>query len=143
MNTFAVKYLDGTDLQVVYIQGESQAKAKKEFSNIFPDIDSDKTISVDNIQEQSNDYGVSITVAKIISFFGWLAVISGFILIMMAAAETVKSGEFGLGTALALYPSVVAIVSGLVLVITGHVSRAVFDNTNYTKQMLDEMRNGK
>ncbi len=143
MNTFAVKYLDGTDLQVVYIQGESQAKAKKEFSNIFPDIDSDKTISVDNIQEQSNDYGVSITVAKIISFFGWLAVIAGFILIMMAAAEIVKSGEFGVGPVLALYPSVVAIVSGLVLVLTGQVSRAVFDNTNYSKQMLAEMRNGK
>ena len=143
MNTYAVKFLKGTDIEVAYLQGMSQSEAKKEFSNIFPDIDSDKIISVDNIQEQSNDYGVSITVAKIIAFFGWLAIIAGFVLILMAAAETVKSGEFGLGTALALYPSVVAIVSGLVLVITGQVSRAVFDNTNYSKQMLDEMRNSK
>ncbi len=144
MNTYVVKFLKGTDIEVAYLQGMSQSEAKKEFSNIFPDIDSDKIISLDNIQEQqSNDYGVSITVAKIISFFGWLAVIAGFILIMMAAAEIVKSGEFGVGPVLALYPSVVAIVSGLVLVLTGQVSRAVFDNTNYSKQMLAEMRNGK
>ena len=143
MNTYAVKFLKDTDIELAYVQGESQSEAKKEFSKIYPDIDSDKIISVDNIQEQSNDYGVSITVAKIISFFGWLAVIAGFILIMMAAVEIVKSGEFGVGPVLALYPAVVAIISGLVLVVTGQVSRAVFDNTNYSKQMLAEMRNGK
>ncbi len=143
MNTYAVKFLKGADMQLAYVQGTNQSEAGKEFFKIYPDIDPGKTISVDNIQEQSNDYGVSITVAKIISFFGWISVFAGIVLIIMALAEAVKSGGFGIGTMLALYPASVAIVGGLVLVITGQVSRAVMDNANYSKQMLDETRNRK
>lgn len=143
MNTYIVKYLDGTELKVAYIQGVDQAEAGKEFFKIYPDIDPGKTISVDNIQEQSNDYGVSITVAKIISFFGWISVIAGIVLIIIALAEAAQSGRFGIGTMMALIPAFGAIVGGLVVVITGQVSRAVMDNANYSKQMLDEMRNRK
>lgn len=141
MNTYVVKFLKDTDIEVAYMQGESQLEAGKEFFKIYPDIDPDKIISVDNIQDQSNDYGVSTTVAKIISSFGWISVFSGIVLIIMALAEAAKSGGLGIGTLMALFPAFGAIVGGLLLVITGQVSRAVMDNANYSKQMLDETRN--
>ena len=41
---------------------------------------------------------------------------------------------------LAIAPGLGLFVGGLVLVITGQASRAVMDNANYSKLMLEEMR---
>lgn len=35
MNTYAVKFLKGTDIEVAYVQGTSQSEAKREFSDVF------------------------------------------------------------------------------------------------------------
>ncbi len=143
MNTYTVKYLDGTDLQMAYMQGVNKTEAKKEFSKIYPDIDSGKILSTENIQEQSTDYGASIAVAKIIAFIGWMAVFGGVILVLIAVTEAINSGKISIGTILVILPTAGVSITGLILILAGQASRALLDNANYSKQMLDEMRNRK
>ena len=132
MNTYIVKYLDGTELQVAYIQGESQEKAKDEFSKVYPNIDQTKIISTADINEQSDDYVAIIRIAKTMVFFGWASVIIGIVLFLTGMFMLVGiSGTIGI------------ITSGLMLVVGGQITRATADTANYTKQMLDEMRNIK
>ena len=141
MNTYTVKYLDGTKLNMAYVQGNNQTEAGKKFSEIYPDIASDKIISVTNINEQAtNDYGTAIFMAQFVSFIGWIAVLVGSFIVIMALAPMLKSGEMGLEV-LAVAPSLSVFIVGLILVVLGQTSRAVLDNANYSKQMLDEMRN--
>ena len=87
------------------------------------------------IQETtSNDYRTSITVAKFISFVGWLMCVGAIILIITAFAGAGRMG------ALAIAPGLGVFIGGLILVIAGQTSRAVMDNTNYSKQILELMR---
>ena len=132
MNTYAVKYLDGTELQVAYIQGDNQDRAKEEFSKVYPNIEKAKIISASDINEQSDDYVATIRIAKIMVFFGWASVIIGIVLFLTGIFMLVGiSGTIGI------------ITSGLMLVVGGQITRATADTANYTKQMLDEMRNIK
>ena len=128
MNTYLVKYLKGTELQVAYMQGESQEKAKKEFSSVYPNIEAEKIISVTDINEQGNDYSVAIKVAKFTSFLGWVAVVVGILLSLSVVFITT---------------GVPTLISGIMLIAGGQITRATADNANYSKQMLDEMRNIK
>ena len=132
MKTYAVKYLDGTELQVAYIQGDSQDRVKEEFSKIYPNIEQTKIISAVDINVQSDDYGATIRIAKIMVFLGWASVIIGIIVFLTGMFMLVGiSGTIGI------------ITSGLMLVVGGQITRATADTANYTKQMLDEMRNIK
>ena len=82
---------------------------------------------------ENPDYGVSIAVAKLVSFIGWLAVIAG----MGLSIWLVSEGNM----ALLGVPSAIGVaLMGLLLVIGGQVSRAVMDNANYARQMLDKMK---
>ena len=89
--------------------------------------------SVSNSGNMSNDYKTSIGVSKLVSFIGWLSVLGGIIL----SFTLMKEGGMAL---LGLASSITVILVGLLLVIGGQASRAVMDNANYSKQMLEEMR---
>lgn len=128
MNTYIVKFLEGTELQVAYIQGENQAKAKEEFLVVCPNIEIGKIISVIDINEQGNDYSVAIKVAKFTSFLGWVAVVVGILLSLSVVLITT-----GVST----------VISGIMLIAGGQITRATADSANYSKQMLEETRNRK
>ena len=128
MNTYAVKFLKGTDIEIAYVQGINQSEAKKEFSNVYPDIVAEKIISVTDIKEQTNDYGAAIKMAKYITFLGWAAVIIGILLTVSVVLSMM---------------GVPVLISGFMLIMGGQITRATADNANYSKQMLDEMRNRK
>ncbi len=128
MNTYIVKYLDGTELQVAYIQGIDETEAKKEFLNVYPNMGAEKMISVTDMNEKSNDYGTAIKLAKFVSFLGWVAVIIGILLTVSLVLITT-----GIPT----------IISGIMLIAGGQITRATADSANYSKQMLDEVRNRK
>jgi len=83
--------------------------------------------------KEVNDYKTSIGVALFVSFIGWVAVLAGVGLFL----QLVNQGGMGL---LGLPSAITVALVGLLLVIGGQASRAVMDNANYSKQMLDEMR---
>ena len=90
------------------------------------------------VSNVKNDYKTSIQVALLVSLIGWIAVIAGIGFSLML----VKGG----GMAMLGLPSAVTVaLVGLLLVIGGQASRAVMDNSNYSRQMLHEMqkRNNK
>lgn len=84
--------------------------------------------------DDSIDYKTSIFVAKIVSASGWLTCVVAVALVISAFASVGKMG------ALSLLPGIGVLIGGLILVIAGQTSRAIMDNTNYSRQMLEEMR---
>lgn len=95
--------------------------------------------------EIPNDYRSSIVACKFLSFIGWMAVwgsilVAGVLvyqsqgMFRYASTETIFLGILGvLGTAGGV------LVSGLLLVIAGQAARAVMDNANYSRRMLEKM----
>jgi hypothetical protein len=80
------------------------------------------------------DYQTGILIAKAVSGIGWVTCFIALIIILMAF------GSNGVIGALALAPGLGVLIGGLILVISGQTSRAIFDNTNYSRQILEEIR---
>ncbi len=78
--------------------------------------------------EYSSTYGATRLIAQIVAFIGWITVvISGLIFIM-----TIMQGfEW-----LRLLPALSGFVSGLFLVMSGQLTRAIVDNTDNTGEAL-------
>jgi len=84
--------------------------------------------------ESENDYKTSISIAQFISFIGWLMCICALILVITTFSEAGRMGVLVLASGLGVF------IGGLILVIAGQTSRAVMDNTNYSRQMVDLMK---
>ena len=94
---------------------------------------------------QNSDYGASIAACKFVSFIGWMiawgcVLVAGYLFYKSSGmfrygnAETNAIAILGiLGTAGSV------LIGGLLLVIAGQAGRAVMDNANYARQMLDKM----
>lgn len=104
----------------------------KEGSTPVSATSQDAVAQIMNSNSETNDYGTSIGVATFISFLGWIAVIAG-------AGITIWLVEKGAELFL-LLPSIAISLVGLLLVIGGQASRAVMDNANYSKAMLEIMK---
>jgi len=77
-----------------------------------------------------SDYGTSIMVAKLVSAVGWVICCVAVIIVFAAIGG---AGRLGL---LAIAPGVGVLIGGLLLVISGQGARAVMDNANSSRQML-------
>lgn len=84
----------------------------------------------------NNDYGTSIAISKFVSFIGWVAVLGGILFALLL----IKEGGMAL---LGLSSAFTMALVGLILVIAGQSSRAVMDNANYSKAMLQLMIENK
>lgn len=82
----------------------------------------------------SSDYKSSIGVAKFVSAAGWVVCGLAFFFAFSAFSANAGIGLIVLAPALGIF------LGGLILVIAGQTSRAVMDNANYSKQILEEMR---
>ncbi len=143
-NTYEVIYLENNEKKNVLIYAEDKEKAGKVFALKYPEIkDANAILSVENMDGESNDYGVARFAAAFIVFFGWISVLVGVGLIIVGLSELSKYGHISLGTIVTLMPSIWAFFTGFVMLVFGQTSLAVLDNTNYSKQMLAEMRKGK
>ena len=90
-----------------------------------------------------NDYTTSIFIASLISFLGWIAVIIGIVLVVISIGDMVRRGSISWEIIFVIAPSLGVFVTGFFLIIVGQTARAVFDNTNYSKQMLYEMKRNR
>ena len=80
----------------------------------------------------SSDYGTAISVSYFIAFVGWAAVVVGVF------ASFWLGGQGGMALA-ALPGAITIILVGLMLVLGAQATRAVMDNANYSRQMLEKM----
>lgn len=90
--------------------------------------------------EPESDYGTTVAVAKFVSFVGWIVVFLAFVFLAMALAAVGRTGLLAFG------PVVGSVVGGLLLVMAGQVTRAIVENTQYTRrvfEILEEKRGNK
>jgi ATP/ADP translocase len=134
MNTYIVKYLDGTDLKVAFTQGVNQKEAEEEFKKAFPDIGSEKIIEVVNIDSMKKSYGTTIAISKFISFIGWIGIIIAIFIFFTGSFIVV-----GIGNTIGI------ITSSFMLIIAGQLTRATAEMANNVQLILDEIiyRNSK
>ncbi len=124
MNTYIVKYIDGTDLRVAYVQGVNQKNAGEKFKELFPDIKADSIIDVINIDSMQKNYGTTIAISKFISFIGWIILLWGI---------------FKLISFVGMFSAIDTISSGLMLIIAGQLTRATAEMANNVQSILDEI----
>jgi Na+/melibiose symporter-like transporter len=100
-------------------------------NNIPSNTTNNKIITTDK------QYKTTITIAKFISFIGLLLVIGGVAIVISAISQSSRYGGFAI---MAFAPALGVIITGLITVLFAQTSRAIVDNANSTKQMLDIMQ---
>jgi hypothetical protein len=89
----------------------------------------------------TSTYGTARGIAQFVSFVGWIVVgISGLVLIVILAKSTESRGNFAL---MGLLPALGGVISGLLLVMAGQLTRATVDTADNTGQMLSVMKRRK
>jgi len=88
----------------------------------------------------NNDYKTSTGIATFVSFLGWITILISVVLIGMGVYDSMKFRDFSPMALLAIAPMFGIFIAGLFLVISGQITRATLNNTNYSKQMLDIMK---
>lgn len=102
------------------------------------DLASENTSRSNVSVSMSRQYQLTIVISEVVSFLGWLIFIGAFFAVLVGV-----SGEEGRADLLTIVPSIKALIGGLMLVMTGKVTRAVVENTNYNRQMLELMKGSK
>jgi type II secretory pathway predicted ATPase ExeA len=111
-------------------------------------VNQDGTESVKEDIAKSNsplDYtstsGTSRMIASLVSFLGWVIVAISVLILLFSLVGSLKENS---GLALmGLFPSLAGIISGLLLVMSGQLTRALVDAADNTGQMLAIMKNKK
>lgn len=85
-------------------------------------------------------YGTARMIAQCISFIGWIIVIIGCLILIVSLIQSTKDHSFAL---MGLIPAFAAIISGLLLVMIGQMTRAMIDTADNTGQMLVILKNKK
>ena len=86
------------------------------------------------------DYKTAVGIAKFLVVCGWILTVISIIITLVIFVNIMN------GLAFFIPMAIVGIVSGVFLIIVGQISwavmDAVMDNANYSKEMLDVMKNG-
>ncbi len=139
-NIYSIKYLQDNDLKIAYVKANGVSDAKKNFSSKFPDVNTEDILDTKYLDDNKKDYQLTILVAKIIAFLGWATIAIAGITLLITIFNMFSHGRgMGLEFIFIILPSLGAIAVGLVLIIIGQSSRAILDNTNYTREMLEIM----
>ena len=95
---------------------------------------------------ENPDYGASIAACKFISFIGWMiawgsVLVAGYLFYQSKGMFRYGDGEAKMLLILGVLGTAGSVlIGGLLLVIAGQAGRAVMDNANYARQMLDRMK---
>ena len=120
--------------------GVSQDGTESAKVNDFKSLKEDVAKS-DYSTDYASTYGTARMIAQFVSFVGWVVVgISVLILLVSLVKSTESHGGFAL---MGLFPSLAGVISGLLLVMSGQLTRATVDTADNTGQMLAVMKRRK
>ena len=85
-------------------------------------------------QQYKSQYETSRKVSMFISGFGWLVFAIGIIAALAGLVSGLQS-RYGLGV-MGVLPGIGLVVSGLMMVVAGQVTRATVDNADHTREIL-------
>jgi len=102
----------------------------------------DKSITKNNdTSHYTSTYDTTRIIAACVSFVGWVVVSISVIILLVSLVQSTKSyGGFAL---MGLFPAFAGIISGLLLVMAGQLTRATVDTADNTGQMLALMKRRK
>lgn len=149
------KTIQGT-IEETTVQPED-ASVKREESAVNPEeIPVKPEENAVNSYQTQGDYKTSVWITKLVSFIGWMicciAIFMTFVILIGGirsgalfpdpglellsdrVLDSVKSGLILLGPGLGLFSA------GLLLIVVGQAGRALFDNANCSRQMLELMK---
>lgn len=90
--------------------------------------------------QYKSEYETSRKVSMIISGFGWLVFAIGIIAALAGLASGLQS-RYGIGL-MGVLPGIALLVSGLMMVVAGQVTRATVDNADHTREILALLKQG-
>ncbi len=101
----------------------------------------EETEKSETFTDYTTTYGTARMIAQFVSFVGWVVVaISGIILFVSLAKSSGSNGNIAL---MGIFPSCGGIISGLLLVMAGQMTRATVDTADNTGHMLVIMKSKK
>ena len=108
-------------------QDGTRTADSKEFESLKEDIVKSNTSA-----EYATKYGTARMIAQFVSFVGWLVVVISVLILFISITEGFR-GSLAL---MRLFPSLAGVVSGLLLVMAGQMTRATVDTADNTGHML-------
>ena len=90
---------------------------------------------VEESDEYTSTYETTRVIAYIVAFIGWIIVIVSGLIFIITIVKTSRS-QYGGFEWFGLLPAFSGFVSGLFLVMSGQLTRAIVDNTDNTGEML-------
>jgi len=96
MKTYEVNYLDGSEKKTVYIAGENEVIAGKNFSSMYPDITSNEILTVRNIETGASVVitGIQMPFVSMVGFMVKWAIASIPALLILALIFSILIGFF-------------------------------------------------
>lgn len=120
--------------------GTSQDGSPPVDADVFNSL-KEETAKSDNYHARyTTTYATARLIAQFVSFVGWAAVTISAMILVVSLAKSKGSGSVAL---LGLLPSFSGLISGLLLVMFGQLTRATLDNADNTGQMLALMKKRK
>jgi len=101
----------------------------------------DEVARSNNITDYTSTYDTSRMIAKFISSIGWIVVGISVLIVLVSLLKS--TGEYGSFALMGLVPALAGFISGLILVMTGQLTRAMIDTADHTGQMLSLMKKRK
>lgn len=106
----------------------------KEFKSIKEDV-----VKRDNFTDYTTKYSTARMISQFVSFVGWVVVSMSVIIFLVYMAKGSRNSFAMIG----LFPSLGGVISGLLLVMAGQMTRATVDTADNTGHMLDIMKKRK
>lgn len=85
--------------------------------------------------QYDSDYGVARGVCSLVAFFGWVLVLVGGSVTIMAIVNGTNA-RYGGFSLLAILPGLGTVVSGFLMIMGAQVTRATVDNADHTREIL-------
>ncbi|WP_139163814.1 hypothetical protein [Desulfoluna spongiiphila] len=117
------------------ISGDNQLDpGHPEFHGENEILQSDSHESMSNTIE--SNYGTALSISALMSTIGWLIVVIGLVAIVIGFSEGSRSGV----SFIAALPGIGMSISGFFLVACAQVTRAVVDNADQTREILNILK---
>lgn len=120
--------------------GTSQDESPPVDANVFK-LQREEAAKRDDRADYMTTYATARLIAQLVSFVGWVVVIISAMILVVSLAKSRDSGGFDL--MMGLLPSFSGLISGLLLVMFGQITRATLDTADNTGQILALMKKRK
>ena len=120
-------------LQNLMDRGKFSEAAKDIVNKTIADANARDKLAYDAVEGYSSTYKTARGIASFVALVGWSLVVLGGFVAVIALSSLAKEGSFGF---VAFIPGVGTSIAGLLLVMSGQITRAAVDTADNTGRLL-------